>query len=151
MEIKKRSLTAWTPELGGEFSDLKLEITAFLMAARRKVYQKSIVAERVDGNTEIKINAGTILESNDQRLLDSITAWENFIFQDTGKPIPCNDETKAKYLADMMHLKTGIERPWPYPGFDVDEVMPEDMKKEFFNLGEFIDWFSGTIENYEKN
>lgn len=147
MKVKKRSETAWTGELGGAFDDLTLEIKAFLFSARKELFQESVNVKVSGGITDLGLDAGAMLKKNDQRIMDSIVGWKNFTYEETGEAIKCNNETKKKYLADIMHLPTGIEKPR-------EDGLPDgvdDAPGTCYTLTEYIDWFSGTLENFVKN
>lgn len=136
---------AWTPELGGIFTDLKLKIKPHFQADRRKRWY-SMAKMSVKGSViqDIEMDGNQLM--NPDQWLDLIVDWKNFVSAKDNKPIPCTPGNVKKYLAPLLEENTG--QP-------IDELTPlqnsNDKDINRYSLSGFISEFSGNIENYEKN
>ena len=127
---------AWTEEIGGVFTDLKLKIKPYFEADRRRK-QYSKMDMKMVGRTlqEVTLKGNDIMEFD--TWLELIVDWDNFVSAKDSKPIPCTPENVKKYLGPLLEEETG--------------QIVENGKDRVFSLSGFISEFSGKHENFEKN
>ena len=148
MELKGFEESAWTPELGGDFTGVKLKIKAYLPAEQRK-YGRSLIKFEVDRKTRRTYpvqNGEKYLGEFDERILGLILDWDGVT--DGTEALPCTDENKAMLL-NYADRKTGIELEFDVirdDGEDTDEKETRPAR-----LFEYIERFAADIENFEKN
>lgn len=141
---------AWTPELGGKFSNLKLKIKAALEAAQRKqrsTYMKTDFDERSHEKI-VFFDRLKFVEDYNPNILKLIVSWENMVGNDK-QPIPFTTEA-VEFLENYFDWETGFEGEFDI--FD-SKSMEKTGRKEHRNykLSEYISEFASKVENYEKN
>jgi hypothetical protein len=147
MQVSDFEQSAKTPELGGRFTDLILIITPWLKGERRELFQKSAKFKSIadeNGKLQIGIDSMNFMEGFDEKILSLVIGWENLVYNSTGAPVPCTPENKKKYLHNMADELT--VHKFARPMTDLEEE-----PKEFLNLFAYIDQFSVSVANYEKN
>lgn len=136
IQLKETLESAWTPELGGKFGDMKLLVKADLPVTRRKrstQYMKNDVLG-------VKMDAAQFVRDYDDTVLDLIVGWEN-VGDGEGKPLPFSPEA-AKRLINFADEETGHE---------IEVGTPEEPKKRPALLFEYVYRFAGDTRNFLKN
>ena len=122
---------ALTPELGGEFGDIKLKIKY-----KNDFEKKGMYAEMLSKGGKERTHWEM------KHIKDLITGWENLLDKD-GNELKFSEKNK-KWLEDYGLSKTGKEREYAN-----EKDKPEE--KEYLNLNDYILKFSFEKENYVKN
>jgi hypothetical protein len=148
MEFGALQPTAWTPDIGGKFGDWQLEIKPVLRADRRDQYIKMLKnPDVVNGKMKVDIKTGDFIKNYEKDIICRVVNWRNLVYAGTGELIPCNDKTKRDYLSNLADAKTGHFSE-SEPESEKAETEP---KPEPLSLLNYIDEFSGTMSNFEKN
>ena len=141
--------SAWTPEIGGKFSNMKLKIKANLEKSQRK-YRSNYMETGYNKNhqKEVFFNKVRYIADYNQSVLDLIVDWEN-ILDDNNQPIPFSKK-EAEFLESYFDYETGIEDDFDI--FDPENMRPSGQKEHrIAKLNEFISNFAAKVENFEKN
>lgn len=138
MQVYDYNEVAETPKLGGRFTDLVLIIAPWLKGERREDFQNNFACDMIDdgdGKYKAEFNQLKLRAGYDKKILSLVSDWKNLTFAETGKPVPCTDENKRRYLHNFADDKTN----------------QKNSDGKYLGLFEYIDQFSGDIGNYEKN
>lgn len=138
MQVYDYDEVAETPKLGGRFTDLVLIIAPWLTGERREDFQNNFACDMTpdgDGKYKAEFNQLKLRAGYDAKILSLVSGWKNLIFAETGKPVPCTDENKRRYLHNFADEKTN----------------QKNSDDKYLGLFEYIDEFSGNIHNFEKN
>jgi len=150
MKIAEFENFAWTPEIGGMFTDLKLKVRPFFLSERKKLFGNGMSLKMVpgiDGKMQTVLENPNFAINHDDATLASVIDWTNLIAAKTGNPIPCTEENKIKYLGNMADQLTGHKTARPTGEYE-DE--PEE-NAPYLNLFAYISEFTSAMENFEKN
>ena len=137
--IEDFSIAAWTPEIGGIFQGMKLKVKPFLKVEKNRVFMAGLYRKHKMSATDFigaymhpEINAAVTDKS-----ISLIEDWEGCELN--GEKIPCTNENKEKYLRPLADDLTG--QP-------IDKENPD---KGFHTLLNYLNEFTETIENFQKN
>lgn len=181
MQIQNFSFGAWTPEIGGIFTDLKLKLKPWLRA-EAKVLLLSLARKYKLAKADMTDDR--ISTDYNNRLIDCIVDWENF-YDENGEKVPCTPENVKKFIAPFWDQTTGFEvdqteNPLATPEYismankvirqyDALEAVPGkniflpmieyfqnvikayDEKPKYYLLSGYVEKFVMSGENYTKN
>ena len=128
-KLSKFKETAFTPELGGMFEGLQLEIEYFNQEKANNLIYDTLDA----GNNSPSKNARAF----DQSVKDSVVGWRGVVDSE-GKDVEFNEENKKLLLSNHFNENTGIELPDNDPGEET----------RFYKLSRYIAKFRGDKENF---
>lgn len=148
MKVSELGAQAWTPELKGKFGNFQLLIRPFLTGERKRKGKELVgkMGFKLEGQGIAVSNIpGEVMAGFNNDVMGLVIDWKNLTYAETGKPVPCTDETKKTYLENLQDVPTGIEKPRPEGNGNSTE------KLVYYTLYEYIDFFSGQMEHFEKN
>lgn len=133
---------ALTPELGGEFGDLKLWVRPYLSDEQKKESRKYWVSE-FDKKSHVKTpiyDGLKFIQALDEILLSLVVGWEN-----------CEQEFNEENKTLLLRLADDLTAQ------DIDEEIKDvegnptgNFKTRKARLGEFVMKFASNSENFKK-
>lgn len=128
----------WTPELGGDFNDLKLKLRYLSGNEIREAHLKRKAFDSL-GLMDLNISGQVRVDL----LIDAIQDWENMMDPE-GKPVVFEKEKHRESLKNFLLLNTGILIP-------LREGEKERKIEKYYSLENYIEQFCMDRENFLKN
>ena len=139
IRLKETLESAWTPELGGKFGDMRLLVKADLPVTRRK-RSTQYMKVSPDASNGLVMDVAHFVRDYDETVLNLIVGWEN-VGDGEGNPLSFSQEA-VKMLINYADEETGHE---------IKAGTPEEPKTRPALLFEYVYRFAGDTRNFLKN
>lgn len=138
MILNELEPSMWTPELGGDFENLRLKLRYLPENEIREAHFEKKAYDSI-GMMDINISGQVRVKL----LIDVIQDWENMMDRE-GKPVVFEKEKHRADLKNFLLLKTGIPIP-------IKEGEKERKVERYYSLENYIEQFCMNRENFLKN